>query len=371
MTEETNVFGVADDQVKRVTRFILAAREFYVRAQVLGRLIPNVYQSLIYIILAAGLLAISASGVTGLASLGAVVLILIRAGSYGQTVQSVWVNLRQCLPYVERLQNSIHSYESQTQPTGDTPLEAIETLDFEAVDYHYRPDRPVLRNVSWRVQAGETIGVIGPSGAGKSTMMQILLRLRDARDGRYLINGIEATKVLARDWHERIAYVPQTPKLLHASVIDNVRFFRNFDEAAVERACRLARIHDEVMSWPAGYDTIVGPRADAVSGGQQQRICLARALVSNPRLLILDEPTSSLDPRSESLIQLSLEALDDDVTVFIVAHRMSTLTICDRIMVIIDGKLDDIDTLDELSESNDYYRFASGVGAALDQRADA
>jgi ATP-binding cassette subfamily B protein len=172
---------------------------------------------------------------------------------------------------------------------------------------------------------------------------------------------VDASDIAPENWHEQVAYVPQQPKLLHATVADNVRFFRDYDEPAVERACRLARIHDEIMSWPQGYQTIVGPRADAVSGGQQQRICLARALISNPSLLVLDEPTSALDPRSEALIQESLESMRSELTLFIVAHRMSTLSICDRVMIVLDGKINAFAPLAELRRSNDYYRFASGL----------
>ncbi len=117
------------------------------------------------------------------------------------------------------------------------------------------------------------------------------------------------------------------------------------------------------MGWPKGYDTIVGPRADAVSGGQQQRICLARALAARPEVLVLDEPTSALDPHSEALIQESLTALKHELTLFIIAHRMSTLDICDRVMVIIDGRLVAFDTIELLAANNPYYRTASTIAA--------
>jgi ABC-type multidrug transport system fused ATPase/permease subunit len=113
------------------------------------------------------------------------------------------------------------------------------------------------------------------------------------------------------------------------------------------------------MSWPQGYATIVGPRADAISGGQQQRICIARALAGNPELLILDEPTSALDPRSESLLQESLASLKERLTLFVIAHRMSTLEICDRVMVIVDGRIEAFDTAGGLNRENAYYQFAS------------
>ena len=118
------------------------------------------------------------------------------------------------------------------------------------------------------------------------------------------------------------------------------------------------------MSWSQGYDTIVGPRADAVSGGQQQRICLARALAARPQVLVLDEPTSALDPHSEALIQESLTALKSELTLFTIAHRMSTLDMCDRVMVILDGRLAAFDTRPALQEHNHYYRTASLIATS-------
>ena len=141
----------------------------------------------------------------------------------------------------------------------------------------------MLSEISFTVQAGEAIGIVGPSGAGKSTLVQLLLRLREP--GRGSLSGQRrptSASIRREDWHRLVAYVPQEPRLLHASVADNIRFFRDIDDEAVERAARLARIHEDIIGWADGYETIVGPRADAVSGGQQQRICLARALAARP-----------------------------------------------------------------------------------------
>jgi ABC-type multidrug transport system fused ATPase/permease subunit len=239
----------------------------------------------------------------------------------------------------------------------------VQTLAFENVSYEYRPGRPVLSDISFEVAGGEAVGVVGPSGAGKSTLIQILLQLRTPETGRYLVNGVSAEQFARDDWNRRVAYVPQEPRLIHTSVADNIRYFRDLDDAAVERAARLARIHDDIMGWSDGYDTIVGPRADAVSGGQQQRICLARALAAQPEVIVLDEPTSSLDPRSEILIQESLMALKSEVTLFIVAHRMSTLEVCDRVMVVVDGRLEAFDTIALLQRESSYYRSASTLAA--------
>jgi ABC-type multidrug transport system fused ATPase/permease subunit len=185
--------------------------------------------------------------------------------------------------------------------------------------------------------------------------------------GRYLVDGIPASEFAREDWYSRVAYVPQEPRLLHASVADNIRFYRDLDDAAVREAARLARIDADIATWADGYDTTIGPRADAVSGGQQQRICIARALAGRPEVLILDEPTSALDPRSESLLQDSLVALKQQVTLFVVAHRMSTLDICNRVMVIVDGRLEDFGTPDCLARQSPYYRSASALAAGTSE----
>jgi len=178
-----------------------------------------------------------------------------------------------------------------------------------------------------------------------------------------LVNGQPAGGFAAEDWRRAVSYLPQDPRLLHASVADNIRFFRPLGDEEVERAARLAGIHEEVASWPAGYETVIGPRADAISGGQQQRVCLARAIAARPEVLVLDEPTSALDPRTERLIQASLQGLKQDLTLFVIAHRMSTLDICDRVMVIVDGRLEAFDTASALHVDSDYFRAASGLSS--------
>jgi len=363
LAEDTQVFGVAVAQRERVGGLIAKARRLFYQSQVIGRLAPSLYQSVIYLVLVAGLFALYSQGSSQRASLGMVVLLIVRAGTYGQQVQGAYQGLRQSLPFIERLQEAQRRYLESSPAEGETPLPGVDTLAFENVSYAYRSERPVLSEISFEVAGSEAVGIIGPSGAGKSTLVQILLQLRSPDAGRYLVNGMPAAEFVREDWHRRVAYVPQEPRLVHATVAENIRYFRDLDDEAVERAGRLARIHDDIMSWPQGYQTIVGPRADAVSGGQQQRICLARALAARPQVLILDEPTSALDPHSETLIQESLTALKADLSLFIVAHRMSTLDICDRVMVIVSGRLVAFDTKALLQTENSYYRSASMIAA--------
>ena len=338
LAEETQVFGVGAEQRKRMDGYIDTARELLYRAQLIGRLVPSLYQSLIYLFLVGALALLDAAGKGHTASLGAVILILIRAASNGQSVQAAYQGYSQSLPFIERTQSAAERYLASTPADGEEHLERINTIEFEHVHFAYRPGKPTLTDVSFAALHNEAIGVIGPSGAGKSTLIQLLLQLRVPESGRYLVNGEPATDFRREDWHRLVSYVPQSPRLIHASVAENIRYHRDLDDEQIERAARLARIHEDVMSWKRGYDTVVGPRADAVSGGQQQRICLARALAARPEVLILDEPTSALDPHSETLIQDSLTATaSSNLTMFIIAHRMSTLDICDRVMVIQGG----------------------------------
>jgi ATP-binding cassette subfamily B protein len=363
VAEETHVFGVAAAQRERIGDFIGRARELFYRAQVIAKLVPALYQSLIYVVLVLALAALYAVGRSHAASLGAVILVVVRAGAYGQQVQSSYQGLSQSMPFIERTQAAAERYVQSSPVDGVERLSSIETMAFEEISFEYTPGRPVLSDISFKVMQSEAIGVIGPSGAGKSTLVQILLQLRPPTTGRYLVNGESVGRFTLRDWHRLVAYVPQEPRLLHATVAENIRYFRNVDDESVERAAQLARIHDDVMGWAHGYETTVGPRADAVSGGQQQRICLARALAARPEVLVLDEPTSALDPLSETLIQESLEGLKSELTLFIIAHRMSTLDMCDRVMVILDGRLVAFDTKALLQQHNSYYRSASMIAA--------
>jgi ATP-binding cassette subfamily B protein len=355
LAEETHVFGVAEAQRARISGLIEQARTFFFRTQLLQRLLPGLYQSLIYLLLVAGLLLVDLFFSGSVAALGAVVLLLVRAATYGNSVQNQYQSLKQSLPFLETVRGAEAAYRASTPTRGREPLGSIETLAFADVSFAYKDDRPILRHISFDVREGEAIGVVGPSGSGKSTVAQILLQLRAPTEGRYLVNGSTAADYREEDWHRLVSYVPQTPHLIHATVAENIRYLRDFPDEEIERAAKLAGIHDDIVEWPNGYETIVGPRADGVSGGQAQRICLARAIVSRPKMLLLDEPTSAVDLKSERLIQDSLLALKGSVTLFIIAHRISTLDMCDRVMVILDGELNAFESFARLRESNQYY----------------
>ncbi len=362
LAEETQVFGATDRYRQNFYRLVEQVRSPLWRSRFISKLVPVVYQSLALLILLAALAIVAQLDTSNLTSLTAVVLLLIRSLNYGNQLQASITMMSEIAPFMDRLRVTIDDYETNRRPDGDLPMPAVERYGASAVDFSYVDDEPVLSDVCFDVFAGEAIGIVGPSGAGKSTLVQLLLRLRDPDGGMLHVNGSDIRSIRRSEWQERVAYVPQSPLLRWGTVAENIRFDRpHLSDAAVERAARLAHVHDDIVTWPKGYDTIIGERAAPVSGGQRQRLCMARALVTRPSILILDEPTSVLDVKSEVAIQESLRSLRGEMTLFMVAHRLSTLSICDRVMVIVDGRLQALDTPERLLERNEFYGEAIAI----------
>jgi len=309
-------------------------------------------------ILVVGALAIVyAADFSGLSSFGAMALIMIRSLTYGQVLQTTLQNLHISAPYLETLREEGVTYAAAAIERGGAPVGTIEALAFEHASYEYVPGHPALREITFAVKPGEIIGVVGPSGSGKSTLTQLLLRLREPTSGRVVVNGRDAKELDLDDWYRHVSFVPQDVHLFADTIAANIRFFREgIDDATIEHAARLANLHDEVMALPLGYDTQVGERGSAISGGQRQRLCIARALVTEPDVLVLDEPTSALDVKSETLVRATLADLAPRATVFVIAHRLSTLSICDRIMVIRDGRMQGFDEPERLEATSSFYR---------------
>lgn len=322
-------------------------------------LVPVLYAGLAYLALIGGLAFASASPTTKLTSLGAVMLVMLRSLSYGQNLQLAIAGMASVRPYLDTFTEQIERYEESVATDQGNPIGRVGHLSLVDVSFEYESGQPVLHRISATIEPGEIIGVVGPSGSGKSTLVQLLLRLREPSSGSVLAEGREIGSLSHADWARHVTFVPQQAHLVRGTVRDNIRFFRSdVTEERIVAAAKSAHLHDEIMAFPEGYDREVGERGGALSGGQQQRLCIARALVEDPDVLILDEPTSALDPRSESLIRSTLAGLGDEVSVVIIAHRLSTLDICDRIMVIQDGHLKAFDRPDVLAQQSDFYREA-------------
>jgi ABC-type multidrug transport system fused ATPase/permease subunit len=357
--QEVRIFGVEAPVEERLDELNRRYANSWLRTSYAGGSVGVLYQGAALLFLVGALGLAYAAGFNRLSSLGAVVLIMLRSLSYAQGFQQTLQAVHQSAPYVEVLNQEAKRYHSSAMAHGGEPVHRIGTLAFDEVSFEYEAGVPVLRDISFEVRPGEIVGIVGPSGSGKSTLVQLLLRLREPTAGTFLADGRDARRLSLVDWYQHVTFVPQDPHLFAGTVADNIRFFRpSIDDAAIERSAKLAHVHDDIQAWPQGYATYVGERGGQLSGGQRQRLCIARALVEEPEVMVLDEPTSALDVRSESLIRETIADLRPDTTVFIIAHRLSTLAICDRIMVILNGVMEGFDEPSSLEASNPFYREA-------------
>jgi ATP-binding cassette subfamily B protein/subfamily B ATP-binding cassette protein MsbA len=232
------------------------------------------------------------------------------------------------------------------------------SLRFENVSFHYQPDKPILRDVTLEIRAGETIAIVGPNGCGKTTLLQLLPRFYDPTAGRVLIEGTDIRNVPIRDLRLRFGLVSQEILMLNDTVENNIRYGKpGATHAEVEAAARKAHAHSFITEkLPEGYKTIVGPGGSRLSGGQRQRISLARAILRDPEVLLLDEATSQIDIESEQLIFEVLQQFSRGRTTFLITHRVSMISLADRVLVMDQGRIADIGKHDELVDRCDLYR---------------
>ena len=211
---------------------------------------------------------------------------------------------------------------------------------FEQVDFHYQPERPILRGVDFVVRPGEKLAVVGHSGAGKSTLSRLLFRFYDVSGGRITIDGQDIRDLTQQSLRQAMAIVPQDTVLFNSTIYDNLRYGRSdARREEIERAAEIACIDRFIEGLPAGYDTLVGERGLKLSGGEKQRIAIARAILKQPRILLFDEATSSLDSQTEQAILETLRNVAAEHTTLVIAHRLSTVVDADRILVMDGGRV--------------------------------
>jgi ATP-binding cassette subfamily B protein len=229
-------------------------------------------------------------------------------------------------------------------------------VEYENVTFGYDPEEPILEDVSFEVEGGDTVALVGPTGAGKSTAIKLLLRLYDVDEGTVRVDDTDVREVSVPSLRKAMGYVGQETYLFYGTVRDNIAYgLPDADDDDIVAAAKAAEAHDFVTNLPDGYDTMVGERGVKLSGGQRQRVAIARAILQDPEILLLDEATSDVDTETELLIQKSLDRLTADRTTLVIAHRLSTVKDADQIVVVEDGRVVERGTHGDLLAEDGLY----------------
>lgn len=342
--ETVKYFGNEEHEAQRFDRSMKGYEEAAIKTTT-SLAVLNVGQTLIFSSGLTILMLMAGQGIAeGVLTVGSFVMInayLIQLYQPLNMLGTVYREIRQALIDMETMFALLQvPAEISDKPNASDLEVAGGELEFDEVSFHYDPDRPILDRISFRVPAGRTLAIVGPSGAGKSTVARILFRFYDISGGAVRIDGQDIRDVRQASLRAAIGMVPQDTVLFNDTIRYNIRYGRpEASDAEVEEAASLAQISTFIDSLPQGYHTRVGERGLKLSGGEKQRVAIARTILKNPPILVLDEATSALDTHTEREIQAALRSISKDRTTLIIAHRLSTVVDADEILVLDRGRV--------------------------------
>ncbi|MEY4018478.1 MAG: hypothetical protein RLZZ189_2276 [Pseudomonadota bacterium] len=343
--ETVKYFNNEGFEAARYDKSLEALRRARLKAQT-SLSVLNTGQQLIIAVALVGMLWRATQGVVdGRMSLGDLVMInafMIQLYIPLNFLGVLYREIKQSLTDLDRMFSLLEKEREIADSPNATALQLLQapTVRFENVEFAYEAARPILHGISFEIPAGKTVAVVGPSGAGKSTLARLMFRFYDVSGGRITINGQDIRSVTQNSLRRALGIVPQDTVLFNDTVRYNIAYGNtSATPAQVEEAARAARIHDFIVSTPKGYDTMVGERGLKLSGGEKQRVAIARTLLKNPPIVIFDEATSALDSANERAIQGELQTAAHNKTTLVIAHRLSTVVDAHEILVLEDGRI--------------------------------
>jgi ABC-type multidrug transport system fused ATPase/permease subunit len=331
------------------------------RANLRANRLTSLFNALVQLIEACGIAFVIWYGsreiISGVLSVGVLVAFLFYLNSFFNPII-------QLTTFYNSYQSAVTGFDRVLQVL-DTPIEVSEPkiskrilsaesqgkIEFQDVSFGYDQSLPVLKNVSLKIDSNEVIAIVGPTGAGKSSLVSLILRFYDPQNGSVLVDGVDVREMKFKEFRGKISIVPQDPFLFQATILDNIRYGRQdaADDEVIEVGKKVG-LDEVVKKFPEGYHTMINEAATNLSMGQKQMICFSRALLRNPKILILDEATSGVDPVAEVQLQKALTLLLENRTAIIIAHRLSTVRLADRIIVLQGGRIVEEGRFDQLLE---------------------
>ncbi len=365
---EVQAFNRAEENIEQFKEVNAANRDANVRAVSFTSALAPALEALSYVALAivvgvGGWFLLRGEQIMGTTvTFGLVITFLAYVQRFNQPIQQIailWTNIQNAIAGAERIFTILDETPAVQDQAGAKAMPPINgRVDFEHVYAHYKEGEPVLEDVTFSAEPGQTIAIVGPTGAGKTTIINLLPRFWDVTKGNVKIDGIDVRDVTTHSLREQIGIVLQDTFLFSASVMENVRFGRpNATDEEVLTAIKLANADTFIERLPEKYDTVLGERGSGLSQGQRQLLSIARAALADPRILILDEATSSVDTRTERLIQKAFDQLLSGRTAFVIAHRLSTIRNADMILVLEKGRIVERGRHEELlKKQGSYYK---------------
>jgi ATP-binding cassette subfamily B protein/subfamily B ATP-binding cassette protein MsbA len=296
----------------------------------------------------------------GTLTIGGILLFLVYLGLLQNQMKvfaRIYTSLQGFNASVDRVLEVLRADAEPAEKTDAIPLvRSRGAIEFENVTFGYEPGRPVLNEISLRVNPGETVAIVGPSGAGKTTLVNLMPRFFDPWQGKVTMDGLDVRDAQIKSLRQQVSVVLQEPFLFPMTVAGNIAYSRpDASRDEIENAARVANAHEFIQRLPLGYDTLLGERGGTLSGGERQRLAIARAVLKDAPIAILDEPTSALDAETEQSLLEALERLMEGRTTLIIAHRLSTVRRADRIAVLEAGRIVECGTHDELMAKGSFY----------------